>query len=717
MNINNQALKMNDAILLLQNGFMDVPKGASRSINGTSLGTIIANMAYYGFAPSKNLFVALSQLSGSDLEKVWEKFDPAFKYITASDRKMDEFVVYKNFPKEVLSMNEGEYWLRQIFMYFGFENELFTEEKDLRTPIYDKIAPKVIDLANEDTRAKIYDALVKKSADWTGFQFEQACFLIQQHPSFVIDVDQFAQKTNGIKLITSVWKSVLEGERSIKIKTATDVMRLAAALSDIDVSLRIGGKFRKFSRAERRLLVLLLDSATCIQDDFALRPEKWKRLLSFIRPGEFKFYKVCVAYDRLYKGKLKTVASVIETGLVNKDPAVLNVLKTRPGEFLRRLHKAYAVFGREALEMFVSVFDSLSVSQLIKLDSYLTTVNTRKTYIATPAGSWMKAQVIEKKKVQVAHDDLLFIRKAISAELRKRLKDIHPEGFAVAAETLNVKLQSNGQELAAYGRGTVFDIPDNITFIRTASYWKNSPVHGNTWFDNGFNFFGDDWSPTGTICWNSIDPFGVFDAVKCDDETNPICAFSGDPTNSKDLEGRGCQMIDLYPQALVEKGVRYAVWSILAFSNIMFSDADDLVASLQWGENAETGELYEPSRAQLVFPITGKSLTKFIAYIDFVERKLVYLDIGLAGSVSSALQNEVRLSKMMPSIVEHLDSLPSIGELFSHANNDNGIPVVSNDEGMEINGSAYVFKRINTENNVEQIDVERILGVKPSKAA
>lgn len=713
----NQAIKMTDAILLLQNGFIDVPEGAPRTGNEVAMGTIVANMAYFGFAPSKAVVDAMSALTDADLEDLWAKLKPALKYVTADDRKMGKFVVYKNFPKEVLSMSDAEYWLKQILMYWGLPNELFTEEEKAREPIYEKIAPKVLDLANDETRLKIFDKLTKQSSDWTDFQKEQAGFLMKSYPSAVIDLDAFTHKTNGIKLIASAWSAVLTGERSVKVSTATDVMRLAAALSDIDVSLRAVGKFRKFSRSERRLLVSLLDGALNIEGDFALRAERWKRLLSFLRPGEFKFDKVKAAYDRLYKGELKTVASAIEAGLLNKDVAVLQVLKTRPGEFLRRLHKAYAVFGRVALDMFVCVFDSLSISQLVKLDGYLSTVNSRKAYIVTPAGSWAKAQIIDNKKAHVAQEDLLFIRSAISVEIGKRLRDIHPEGFAVAADTLNVKLQGNGQELAPYGRGTVFEIPENVTFMRTASYWRTDRKHGHVWFDNGFNFFGHDWSPKGSICWNSTNPFGDGEHWGRKQPKNPACVFSGDPTNAKELKGRACQMIDLYPQALIDKGVRYAVWNILSYSNIMFSDTEDLVASLQWGEDAETGALYEPSRAQMVFPITGKALTKFVAYIDLIERKLVYLDIGLSGSVHSARANENRLSKMMPSIVEHLDSLPSIGELFGHAINDKGIPVVADDEGLEINGSAYVFKRLNAENNVEQIDVEEILKAKPSKAA
>lgn len=265
----NQAIKMSDAILLLQNGFIDVPEGAPRKRNEIAVGTMVANMAYFGFAPSKAALDAMSTLSDADLEDLWAKLKPALKYVTADDRKMGKFVVYKNFPKEVLSMSEAEYWLKQVLMYWGFANELFTEEEKDREPVFEKISPKVLDLANDETRLKIFDKLTKQSSDWTDFQKEQASFLMKSYPTSVIDLDAFTQKTNGIKLIASEWSGVLNGERSIKVSTATDVMRLAAALSDVDVSLRKVGKFRKFSRPERRVLISMLDGAKHLEGDLA----------------------------------------------------------------------------------------------------------------------------------------------------------------------------------------------------------------------------------------------------------------------------------------------------------------------------------------------------------------------------------------------------------------------------------------------------------------
>lgn len=262
---------------------------------------------------------------------------------------------------------------------------------------------------------------------------------------------------------------------------------------------------------------------------------------------------------------------------------------------------------------------------------------------------------------------------------------------------LEVKLQTNDPKLAEYGRGTEFDIPKNMNFIRTASYWEHVSGYGNSWFDNGWNFFDDNWNAKGTICWNTT--HGVDGAV-----------FSGDPVNSQDLKGRACQMIDLDLDLLEKQGIRYAVWNILSYSRVKFSDAKEVLATLQWGEQAQEGGLYEPARAQMVFPITGDNLTKYVAYIDVKARKLVYIDANLYGHVSSAASNVSVLSEMMPAFKEYLDSLPSIGDLVAHAKEGN-TPVLFSDKEFEIekNVKAFVFKPENPENSYEKIAVSDML--------
>lgn len=705
----NKSIKMTDEILFAQNGYVAIPQAAAtlladpRQIQLRSFGTIVSNIAYYGYIPSLALTEKLMGLNDAGLVEFWKKIKPALSYMSGEDRKMGKFIVYKNFPKEVLEMSEARYWSNQIYMYFGVPARFFTETENPREPITEKVSLKVLDLVGEDTALKIFTKLCRIPASWTDFQVAQANHLVETFSQFTIDMDEFAHKENAANLAARIFPEILEERRKVALSTATDVLRLAAAISNGDASLRENTKFRKFSRAERRLLVNLIECGKHVDDDFAMRPEQWKRLLSKLHPGDFKdAAKVHEAYDRLYKREARTISARIEGDLLNKDIKALVTLKAQPGQFVRRLHHAYSLFGKAAFDAFKDVTGRLTVTQLIKLDTYLNTINNRVTQAVTPKGSWTKLQVLSNDKIKIKAADLNDIRSHISNEIGSRLNAMYPQGFSVDINTVNVKLQTNGQALAPYGRGTTFDIPAEADFIRMGSFWKMKNSD-SVWFDVGCNFFDDNWQPKGTLCWNSSHPFGA-------GKQAPV-AFSGDPVSSMESGGRAGQLIDIYPHKLAAKGVRYAVLNILSYNNVKFDEAEDVLATIQWGQGPQKGKLFEPSRNQAVFPITGSSLTKYICYIDIVDRKLVYMDVDLRANVSSARANEGRISAMMPAFVEYLHSLPSIADVFCHGK-EGTIPILHNDEGVELAGPAYVFQRRNGENQIEPIDLAAILVAK-----
>lgn len=62
------------------------------------------------------------------------------------------------------------------------------------------------------------------------------------------------------------------------VRTATDVLRLAVAWSNGDVSLAASTSFRKFTRAERRLLLGLLEQSSHPVEDMLRYRDRWVRL-------------------------------------------------------------------------------------------------------------------------------------------------------------------------------------------------------------------------------------------------------------------------------------------------------------------------------------------------------------------------------------------------------------------------------------------------------
>lgn len=724
--------------ILLSHNFIAVKTVSNADKASTAvLGTLVSNFMSYGYVLSEKALNSLANYSKEELKVFWKNIKPALDEVTGKNRNMENFVVYKNFPEEVLEKSQAEYWIAQVLMYCGAPNEYFTQEEKARDPLLEDVSVKVLHVAPENVLETIWEGYVASKTRWSDNQSKYALWLIEKQYAKIVDVASFGFKENAIVSV----KNAIEQEIPVKIHDATDVLRFAAALSDADVSLRAKVKFKNFTRHERKVLLSVLEETKNLEEDMAMRKNLWKKFLSRLHPGDFKFERVKAAYNSLYKGELKSFNSQVETllngtgsrvietevkfadvkkherfslnDLKNKvtvtktvkterfddgaDKKALDIVSTRPGEMIRRFHKLYEVFGVAAIESFVKVMSKLSVHQLLKFSKYVETIDTRKQLIFAPKGNWTKAQIVENKKVKMSVEDKTKLLSALSNELSARLNAIFPEGIMLDEKTKQIKLQTNDQELAEYGRGTVFDIPENINFIRSASYWAAPTLYNNIWYDNGWNFFKEDWTVAGTCCWNSTD-FG-----------NKAAIFSGDPTNSKDMEGRACQMIDLYLDKLAQQGVRYAVWNILAYSRQSFNSAKEVLATLQMGEEAVEGQLYEPSRAQMVFPLKGDNLTKYIAYVDVKERKLVYIDANLYGQVQSASYNESTLMVNLPAYMEYMETLPSVYDLMSYVKAGT-TPVLFSDKDSEIkSGKAYVFKKENDKNEFENIDLNALL--------
>lgn len=679
---------MNKINILLRNNYISLPEGNS-NLSEIFLATILVNLSYYGYGLNVDCYNYLSKLTDIQAAEWWSEVEPELKLITGDSRNISNFVVYKNFPKEVLSKSEAEYWIPQFLMYWGFPNELFTQPIQPRTAMSEKTKAVILQRANSNTLVKILDSLLKKPSSWTDSDFKDVVFLSE---FCKLNSANICFKENLIKLATYAINSNLQ----LNIDTATDVLRLAVGLSNGDISLKTNTKFISFKKPQRKYLLNLLEKSSNLSEDFARRPQVWKKLIHQLHPGDYKksYPKVCHNMNLLYNDKLKSFNSEVEILLLNRDPNVLTLLSKRPGEFRRRLVHTLDLFGNDAVRAFANskVLNNLTTHQLVSLYAFLKSSESRWNRIFPPKGNWAKAKVAPNRKVKKEHVHSLC--KVLELEIAKRT----PKIKKLDKSTEMVKLPTNSSEVSQYNRGTVFTIPENIKFIRTASYWQ-SQYTSNVWFDNGWNFFDDKWNSLGACCWTSVNIY------------QGSAIFSGDPTSSKEMQGRAAQLIDLYPEKLLRAGVRYGIWNVLCYSRIPFSECNDVFAALQWGEDAQKGKLFEPSRCQLSFPLTSKHYTKYVCLIDFKENKMIYLDANLAADAYSAANNGEKLSNIMPAYLEYLNSLPSVYDLFKKSVSVDGKGyVLYSDKNTPIKDEdSYVFNPENKNNKFEKLDLNKIL--------
>lgn len=709
---------MNGNNILIRHNFVHIPGSDFVGASQEEHTTIMMNLSYYGYSLSVDAYKALIKLSSNELSSWWKSVEPELKALTGDDRKIGDFVVYKNFPAEVLDKSFADYWFPQILMYWGFPAEFFAQEVEPRENMKDQPSLKVLSRSNTNTFANILKSHLGSPVRWKDYELEEVKYMSNTLP---VDISSIPFKENMV----AIAKYFIENNRKAVVNTATDVLRLAVGLSDGDISLREKTKFKSFNKPTRKFLLGLLEQSSNLEEDIARRSEVWKKLLSHLHPGDWakRFPKVCKVADDLYHDRLVTFNSDIEKFLLQKDSSVLDLLVTRPGEYRRRLAHTLSLFGEKSVDKFSSpkVLGKLTTNQLVVLRKHLQTVNSRSYRVFPPKGNWSKLKVSETPRwVENAYVNKLSAN--ISAEINSRL----PKIKYLDKMTDKVKLP-NGNEVGSYSRGSVFQIPRGTNFIRTASYWKNDPDKGVVWFDNSWNFFDANWKSVGVCCWNAVkfegkntnnskftyNPFNKESSSKKVPQKNCVGAvFSGDPVNSVEMQGRAAQMIDLYPAELKKLGVRYAVWNILCFSKKTFSEVEDVFAALQWGENPQSGQLFEPSRCQLAFPLKGKQLTKYICLIDLETDELVYLDANLKGHVNSAVSNTEILENTMPAFMEYVNTLPSVYDLFQDMVDPDGeIQVIYSDKNIDLteNTSAYIFKAENKKNKINPVDLNSFL--------
>jgi hypothetical protein len=128
--------------------------------------------------------------------------------------------------------------------------------------------------------------------------------------------------------------------------TVTDVLRLAAAVSDGDLTLETPPRFRSFTRAERRVLMLALDAVTergtAKLTDVAQYREERKRLGERLHPHEYPQFPAAQRVFAVARGeeRFPSLSARAEGHFRSGDRGqAARVLGSAPGLYLRSLDR------------------------------------------------------------------------------------------------------------------------------------------------------------------------------------------------------------------------------------------------------------------------------------------------------------------------------------------------------------------------------------------
>ena len=414
-------------------------------------------------------------------------------------------------------------------------------------------------------------------------------------------------------------------------KSSTDVLRLAAAMSDQDVSLSKAPKFRNFKRGERRQLLELLEH-TDKNEGFALRPEEFKRLGERLHPGDYSYifkddYEI---FTKIRNGvKIETYNSKLQE--LMKKPVNVDLLSShlmmRPGMFARNLDFALrncsnAQQMENVLFRFISVCKSIEPRVLVQLINHFRNRNN-PVHLATGKANGAVSKALERDIEPLSEDICKRVARDIFNQLWQvlRAEDTEPKSVYIDPDCHcnklifpdNPRQVTSAMRAAACGSRT--NLPDG-NVLRAFLYWKGNDGP-DLWdgidLDLSVVFYGEEKAKF------------VYYANPKDETLGAI--HSGDRRCSG--KNGAVEYVDFDIKKCLQNGFRYAALTVESYSGEKFSEMESAFCGVMV-RDGKTGEQFEPATVKDRFALTTDSDQLVMVVIDLMSREVIMVDKNVA---------------------------------------------------------------------------------------
>jgi hypothetical protein len=372
------AIVMLNAIFLRRKRKVLVETGQGLNLPEHYLATSLKTIEPYGFTYSLELIDAVKTLSINDYLKLHLQLLKEIKQMVGAN--VHYHPMYTNFPTEVMNEDEGILYLNAIIHYLT--HWLPNSETEKRVPLLDRMDLKVIGLGNQHEFSTMIRSLLELKTSISETDRADIEWVIANQDDLApIFPKEVPLKENVAFFVATLLKyEKIQPEQVVNyFQTATDVLRLATAFSNGDISLATNTVYKKFKRVERRLLLAVLEQCPNKIEDMLRYKKRWIRLGEILHPGEYKhrYPRSKEAFDILRENvKIPTFASRLELVLEEKNVNdAVSFLKFRPGEFARRLDHLLRIAEdtNVIVESFSKVVQEVSTPVLLQVMTHFRT--------------------------------------------------------------------------------------------------------------------------------------------------------------------------------------------------------------------------------------------------------------------------------------------------------------------------------------------------------
>ncbi|WP_017599577.1 TerD family protein [Nocardiopsis lucentensis] len=381
------------------------------------------------------------------------------------------------------------------------------------------------------------------------------------------------------------------------VDTATDVLRLAQALSDGDPTLGEPARLRSFRRRERRALLAALDGVIADHPDkltdVGRHTEAWKRLGEGLHPHEYPRWKHAREVFAVARGdrRVRTFNARVEAAFLdgNVDRA-LALLSGQPGVLVRTLDRLLVAGGpgfgarlagavRQRCERVAGRVLVAAREQLAGRD----VPGVARLFANQSARGWTEAD----DRPPLPKEDVAAVVAALDACLAERLRrfDLVLADPAVRSVAVPRSGKGTAKGMGVLPRGTVTPVEgDRLRFF---VHWRDA--HQTTDLDLSVMLLDDDFAPAGQVSWTNLEGTGI--------------VHSGDLVEAPGPDG-ATEMIDL---DLNRVEARHVVPEVLVYSGDRFDFLPEAFFGYMDRDGEQRGVPFEPATVRVRSDLEGSA--------------------------------------------------------------------------------------------------------------
>ncbi|CCK31975.1 hypothetical protein BN159_7596 [Streptomyces davaonensis JCM 4913] len=431
------------------------------------------------------------------------------------------------------------------------------------------------------------------------------------------------------------------------LDTVTDVLRLACALSDGDVTLQEPTRFRGLSRPVRRALLAGLDSVVAAAPgklaDVPVHREAFKRLGERLHPHEFPQWPHAAEVFAVARGERKApsfdrrVEELLGAGEI---AGAAEVLKSAPGRLFRSLDRLLCGCGtQEELDAVVAAAEAVApevagrvlLSVREHLHNRAEDTGLRRVFVNRRGRAW----VSDDRRAPLPGHERGRLIDALDAEIRRRLPD--PGHLFVDPDVLDVALPLSGRGTAAglgvLPRGSLSPVEGEL--LRFFVYWKQR--RRTTDYDLSALMLDEDYATLGWLSWTNL--------------TEVEGEHSGDITEAP--EGAS-EFINLRLGAV--RGA-FVVPQVNLYSGEGFEEVEESFFGFMLREGEQKGRPFEPRTVRMKSELRGPGRVALpLAFLRGADGRwrAKWLHLYLLGNPTSnrVEGNRVSVATLLRGIVE-----------------------------------------------------------------